>query len=193
MLWFTLFYPNPPQQQEKGIKQHYFSPWIFTEIMTYHTIIQDYFAQCRITQNGLIILWKPLGAITLGRVHGWSHWACSSRKAEQQTLPNVQIDACSFFTQSPFFLAIIILKLFHKALLMTKAICVSGECSFPSFLSFLLGCTVKSFFIYSHFHASRCCTTQNHFAARSRTKWWEEVYITRHRQQKQKSLANHRP
>lgn len=75
----------------------------------------------------------------------------------------------------PFFLAIIILKLFHKTLLMTKAICVSGECSFPSFLSFLLGCTVKSFFYLQplscqqmlHHTKPLCCTFKNKVVGRS--------------------------
>lgn len=78
--WATLFYPNPPPQQEKGIKQHYFSPWMFTEIILSHTIIQDCFAQYKVTWKGPVVLWKPLGSNTLGRGHGWSWWAQSSRK-----------------------------------------------------------------------------------------------------------------
>lgn len=79
-------------------------------------------------------------------------------------------------------------------LLITKAICASTEHSFPSLLSFLLSCMVKmQQYIYNHFYASRCYTTQSCFAASSRRKWWEEVYIARHYQQKQQRIANHRP
>lgn len=116
--WSMLFHPNPPPLQEKGIKQHYFSPWIFTEIITSHTIIQDYFAQYKITQNGPIVLWKPLVPSLLEDCMADHVGHVPPGKFNSKLFQKYQIDALSFFIQS-LFIAITFLKLFHKTLLMT--------------------------------------------------------------------------
>lgn len=126
--------PNPPLQQEKGIKQHY--PQTLIEITTLSALIQDSCAVQTHTEWARPFIQTPL----THNPRASTQLVVLDMILQQSSLFQLyQRDALGFFTQS-LSLAIVFsytfFKRFHKTLVITKAVCAARDplLSIPSFL-----------------------------------------------------------